>query len=103
MKINWIIKYYFVAFIAIFFLVYHIENSEPFVKWSLYPKVSEKTVKVFINNKNCEELEALFIKEFEANYKINSLGFFIRKDKLSMRGLNLLKYLKYHINDIDCK
>ena len=34
--------------------------------------------------------------------KTNSFGFVIRKDKLSIRGLNLLKYLKFYIEDIGC-
>ena len=102
MKIHWLIKYYFIAFLCIFLLVYNIENSEPLVKWSLYPEISESDVQSLINAKNCEELKILFTAEYNANYETNSLGFFIRKDKLSIRGLNLLKYLKFHIEDIGC-
>ena len=102
MKINWVIKYYFVAFIGIFLLVYYIENSEPFVNWSLYPEISELKIQRLIKEKNCEELEKIFAKEYETNYKTNSLGFMIRKDKLSVRGLNLLKYLKYHLAETIC-
>ena len=43
MKIHWLVKYYFIAFLCIFLLVYNIENSEPYVKWSLYSKISETT------------------------------------------------------------
>ena len=103
MKLNWIFKYYFVAFTGIFFLVYHIENSEPYVNWSLYPEISEKKIKALTENKNCLELQDLFNEEYQANYEINTLGFYIRKDNLSIRGLNLLKYLKYHQKDIGCE
>ncbi|MDC3024502.1 hypothetical protein OA264_03425 [Alphaproteobacteria bacterium] len=103
MKLNWIFKYYIIAFTVIFFLVYHIENSEPFVNWSLYPEISEKKIKAMTKNKNCLELQELFNKEYKANYEINALGFYIRKDNLTIRGLNLLKYLKYQLKDIGCE
>ena len=102
MKIHWLIKYYFVTFICIFSLVYYIENSEPNINWSLYPEISEPKIQRLVKEKNCEELEKIFAKEYETNYKTNSLGFIIRKDKLSIRGLNLLKYLKYHLAETNC-
>ena len=102
MKIHWLVKYYFIAFLCIFLLVYNIENSEPYVKWSLYPKISETAVQNLIEAKNCEELKLLYTEEYNENYETNSFGFVIRKDKLSIRGLNLLKYLKFYIEDIGC-
>ena len=102
MKANWIIKYYFVAFLGIFSFVYHIENSEPFVNWSLYPEVSMSTVNSYIKTNDCDGLEKIFINELNTNYKVNSLGFFIRNDGRSIRGLNLIKYLKYHIDNMGC-
>ena len=102
MKVNWLVKYYFVAFTGIFLIVYFIENSEPQVNWSLYPNVSENEIKNFVKNKNCIKLQELFTKEYNDNYQTNSLGFIIRKDKLSKKGLNLLKYLKYHLEFIRC-
>ena len=93
MNIHWLVKYYFIAFIGIFSLAYYIENSEPDVNWSLYPGLAEIEVKNIIKNKNCEELKDLYKNEFDSNYKKNSFGFIIRKDKQSKKGLNLLKYL----------
>ena len=102
MKIHWLVKYYFIAFLCIILLVYNIENSEPYVKWSLYPRISETAVSSFIEAKNCEELKLLYTEEYNENYETNSFGFVIRKDKLSIRGLNLLKYLKFYIEEIGC-
>ena len=103
MRVNWLVKYYFVAFTVIFLIAYFIESSEPYVDWSLYPYVSETEVENFIENKNCAMLQELFTNEYNDNYLKNSLGFIKRKDKLSKRGLNLLKYLKYHLELNQCK
>lgn len=103
MRVNWLVKYYFVAFTGIFLIAYLIESSEPYVNWSLYPYVSETEVENFIENKNCAKLQELFTNEYNDNYLTNSLGFITRKDKLSKRGLNLLKYLKYHLELNHCK
>ena len=102
MKVNWLVKYYFVAFTGIFLIVYFIENSEPQVNWSLYPNVSENEIKNFVKNKNCVKLQELFTNEYNDSYRTNSLGFIKRKDKLSKKGLNLLKYLKYHLELNKC-
>ena len=102
MKIHWLIKYYFVTFICIFSLVYYIENSEPNINWSLYPEISEANVKSIIINKKCEELEELYKNEYYAKYEKNSLGFIVRNDKQSKKGLNFLKYVKYHLEKSDC-
>ena len=93
MKIHWLVKYYFIVFLCIFLLVYNIENSEPNVKWSLYPRISETAVSSFIEAKNCEELKLLYTEEYNENYETNFFGFVIRKDKLSIRGLNLISNL----------
>ena len=102
MKIHWLIKYYFITFIGIFSIVYYIEKSEPNVIWSLYPDISESNIKNIIIDNNCNELEKLYQNEFTKNYKKNNLGFTVRKDKQSKKGLNLLKYLSYHLNKIGC-
>ena len=102
MKVHWLIKYYFVAFVGIFSLVFYIENSEPKVNWSLYPEISESKVKSIILNKNCEELEELYQNEYYAKYKKNFLGFTVRNDKQSKKGLNFLKYIKYHLEKSGC-
>ena len=102
MKVNWLVKYYFVAFTGIFLIVYFIENSEPQVNWSLYPNISENEIKNFVKNKNCVKLQELFANEYNDSYQTNSLGFIKRKDKLSKKGLNLLKYLKYHLELNQC-
>tara|TARA_A100001011_G_C13979265_1_gene702600 strand:- start:19 stop:330 length:312 start_codon:yes stop_codon:yes gene_type:complete len=102
MKINWLVKYYFLCFIIIFSLFYFIESSEPYVNWSLYPNVSETNIKDLIVNNKCEELKALYTNEYNSKYETNFLGYNKRKDKKSFRGLNLLKYLKYHIKNIKC-
>ena len=99
---NWLIKYYIIAFISIFSIYYYIERSEPYVNWELYPKVSEFNVKKIIANKECEDLNVLFKSEFDSNYKKNFLGFYIRNDKKSVRGLNLLQYLEFHSKKNNC-
>tara|TARA_Y200000002_G_scaffold118258_1_gene96788 strand:- start:741 stop:1049 length:309 start_codon:yes stop_codon:yes gene_type:complete len=102
MKIHWLIKYYLACFIAIFFVVLYIEKGEPFVNWSLYTYVEEKEIKKNILNKDCERLKALYLKEYNLNYKKNFLGFNNRIDKKSIRGLNLLQFLDYHISKNNC-
>ena len=102
MKIHWLIKYYIACFIAIFFIVFYIEKKEPFVNWSLYPYIEEKQIREGITNENCEILKALYLKEYNLNYKKNFFGFDNRIDKKSIRGLNLLKFLKYHIKQNKC-
>ena len=102
MKIHWLVKYYLSCFIVIFFIVFYIENKEPFVNWSLYPYVKEEQVLEIIINKECEKLKDIYLKEYKLNYKKNLLGFNNRIDKKSIRGLNLLKYLDYHIKKNKC-
>ena len=102
MKVNWVIKYYFVMFLGIFSLVYYIEKSEPQVNWSLYPDISQNQIKSLIKDKNCAELQNIFLNEYDTNYTTNFFGFYIRKDRMSIRGLNLLKYLEYHLTYLEC-
>ena len=97
MKLHWLVKYYFFGFIIIFGSVYLLESSEPFVNWTLYPEVSEQDVKKLIQNKECTTLNQLYTDELETNYNKNYFGYLIRKDKKSVKGLNLIKYLNYHI------
>ena len=72
------------------------------MNWELYPELDEKNVYRILMEKNCSELNELYKIEYNANYKKNILGFVIRKDKKSMRGLNLLKFLNYNMNKINC-
>ena len=99
---NWLIKYYIIAFIAVFSIYYYIERKEPYVNWNLYPKISESDVKKIIINKKCEDLNILYKSEFDSNYKKNFLGINIRADSKSVRGLNLLKYLEFHSKRNNC-
>ncbi len=103
MKIHWLFKYYFIGFTVIFSIVYLIENSEPYIDWSLYTEVSETNVNNIILNKKCDELIKLYKNEYDKNHERNFLGFIIRKEKKSIRGLNLLKYLNYHLEKSDCE
>ena len=93
---------YFIGFIVIFCIAYKIENSEPYINWSLYKGVSETKVKNIILNKECNELLKLYKIEYNENYDKNFLGFIIRKEKKLIRGLNLLKYLSYHLDQNGC-
>ena len=102
MQTHWLIKYYFIGFIVIFSFFYHIENSEPDINWSLYPEISETKVNNIILNKECDELVKLYKNEYNENYEKNFLGFIIRKEKKLVRGLNLLKYLNYQLEQSDC-
>ena len=79
-----------------FCIVLYIEKREPFVNWGLYAYVEEKEISEYILNKDCEKLKALYIKEFNLNYKKNSFGFNNRIDKKSIRGL------KEHFTYIEC-
>ena len=102
MKVQWLIKYYIIGFIAIFSLVYHIESSEPYINWSLYPEISETKVQSLVLNKDCQSLIKLYKNEFNKNYEKNFLGFTLRKDKKLIKGLNLLKYLDFQLNEFRC-
>ena len=102
LKIHWLVKYYFIGFIVIFSLAYNIENSEPYINWSLYPDISETKVKNIILNKECNQLVKLYKNEYDDNYEKNSLGIIIKKEKKLIRGFNLLKYLNYHLEKNDC-
>ncbi|MAH88590.1 MAG: hypothetical protein CMJ06_00840 [Pelagibacterales bacterium] len=102
MKFHWLIKYYISCFAVIFFILFYIENKEPFVNWNLYPYVKEKKIKENIFNKDCKKLKVFYFKEFSLNYKKSFFGYNIRKDKKSIRGLNLLRYLDYHIKKNKC-
>ena len=103
MKIHWLIKYYLVGFTAIFSFAYYIEKSEPYLNYKLYPEISEIKLTKFIQNKNCDELTKLYKNEIDENYVSNYLGFLVRKDKKKTRGLNLLKYLNFHLEQSNCK
>ena len=102
MRIHWLIKYYLLAFTVVGLIVFYIETKEPYVNWSLYPNLKEFEIKKIISDKNCEKLGSLYIKEFNLNYEKNVFGFDIRKDNKSIRGLNFLKLLNYHLNKNDC-
>ena len=83
-------------------IVFYIETKEPYVNWNLYPNYKELEIKKIIFNKNCEKLSLLYNQEFDLNYEKNFFGFDIRKDNKSIRGLNFLKLLNYHLNKNDC-
>ena len=83
-------------------IVFYIETKEPYVNWNLYPNFKELEIKKIIFNKNCEKLSLLYNQEFDLNYEKNVFGFDIRKDNKSIRGLNFLKLLNYHLNKNDC-
>ena len=102
MRIHWLIKYYLLAFTLVGLIVFYIETKEPHVNWSLYPNYKELEIKKIIFKKNCEKLSLLYNQEFDLNYEKNVFGFDIRKDNKSVRGLNFLKLLNYHLNKNDC-
>ena len=102
MRIHWLIKYYLLAFTLVGLIVFYIETKEPYVNWNLYPNFKELEIKNIISNKNCEKLRLLYSQEFDLNYEKNFFGFDIRKDNKSIRGLNFLKLLNYHLNKNDC-
>ena len=102
MRIHWLIKYYLLAFTLVGLIVFYIETKEPYVDWNLYPNFKELEIKKIISDKNCEKLSLLYNLEFDLNYEKNVLGFDIRKDNKSIRGLNFLKLLNYHLNKNDC-
>ena len=84
MKIHWLVKYYFIVFLCIFLFVYNIENSKPYVKWSLYPKISESAVHSLIEAKNCEELKLLYTEEYNENYETNFLVLLLEKTSFQL-------------------
>ena len=102
MKISWLIKYYLVGFLTIFSLAYYIENSEPNVNWKLYPEISISKVNNIIKQNKCEEIVKLYEDEYYINYEKNYLGFTVRRDKKLKKGLNYLKFLKYHLKKNNC-
>ena len=102
MRIHWLIKYYLLAFTLVGIVVFYIETKEPYVNWNLYPNVKELEIEKIISDKNCEKLSLLYNEEFNLNYEKNFFGFNIRKDNKSIRGLNLLKLLYYHLNKNTC-
>ena len=102
MRIHWLIKYYLLAFTLVGLIVFYIETKEPYVNWNLYPNLKELEIKKIISSKNCEKLSLLYSQEFDLNYEKNVFGFDIRKDNKSIRGLNFLKLLNYHLNKNDC-
>ena len=102
MRIHWLIKYYLLAFTLVGLIVFYIETKEPYINWNLYPNLKELKIKKIISNKNCEKLSLLYSQEFDLNYEKNVFGFDIRKDNKSIRGLNFLKLLNYHLNKNDC-
>ena len=102
MKIHWLIKYYLLAFTLVGLIVFYIETKEPYVNWNLYPNLKEFEIKKIISDKNCEKLILLYSEEFNLNYEKNVFGFDIRRDKKSIRGLNLLKFLSFHNKKNNC-
>ena len=102
MRIHWLIKYYLLAFTLVGLIDFYIETKEPYVNWNLYPNLKELEIKKIISDKNCEKLTLLYNQEFNLNYEKNFFGFNIRKDNKSIRGLNLLKLLNYHLNKNTC-
>ena len=102
MRIHWLIKYYLLAFTLVGLIVFYIETKEPYVNWNLYPNFKELEVKKIVSDKNCEKLSVLYNNEFTSNYEKNIFGFNIRKDKKSIRGLNFLKFLNYHLDKNNC-
>ena len=102
MRIHWLIKYYLLAFTLVGLIVFNIETKEPYVNWNLYSNLKEFEIKKIISDKNCEKLSLLYNQEFNLNYEKNFFGFNIRKDNKSIRGLNLLKLLNYHLNKNTC-
>ena len=102
MRIHWLIKYYLLAFTLVGLIVFYIETKEPYVNWNLYPNFKELEIKKIISHKNCDKLSLLYNQEFDLNYEKNFFGFDIRKDNKSIRGLNFLKLLNYHLNKNDC-
>ena len=102
MRIHWLIKYYLLAFTIVGLIVFYIETKEPYVNWNLYPNFKELEIKKIISDKNCEKLSLLYNQEFDLNYEKNVFGFDIRKDNKSIRGLNFLKLLNYHLKKNNC-
>ena len=102
MRIHWLIKYYLLAFTLVGLIVFYIETKEPYVNWNLYPNLKELEIKKIISDKNCAKLSLLYDQEFNLNYEKNVFGFDIRKDNKSIRGLNFLKLLNFHLNKNDC-
>ena len=102
MKIHWLIKYYFVAFIAIFSIVYFLQKSEPKINWLLYEKGLEKNLKSAILNNDCFVLEKEYKLELEKNYKESFFGLQVKKNRKLLKGFNLLNYLNYHLKEINC-
>ena len=102
MKIHWLIKYYLLAFTLVGLIVFYIETKEPYVNWDLYPNLKELEIKKIISDKSCEKLSSLYNKEFNLKYEKNFFGFNIRKDNKSIRGLNFLKLLNYHLSKNNC-
>ena len=102
MRIHWLIKYYLLAFTLVGLIVFYIETKEPYVNWNLYPNLKELAIKKIISDKNCTKLSLLYDQEFNLNYEKNVFGFDIRKDNKSIRGLNFLKLLNFHLNKNDC-
>ena len=101
-QVHWVIKYYLIVFPAVFLIAFLIEKSEPKVNWLLYDKNLKERVEKAILIRNCKLLKDEFDKEYNLNYEKNYFGFLIRKDKKMQKGLNLLKYLEFHINDTAC-
>ena len=102
MRIHWLIKYYLLAFTMVGLIVFYIETKEPYVNWNLYPNLKELEINKIISDKNCKKLSLLYDQEFNLNYEKNVFGFDIRKDNKSIRGLNFLKLLNYHLNKNNC-
>ena len=102
MKVHWLIKYYAVAFICIFSIVYLLKLAEPKVNWLLYEKGLDKILALAILNNDCLVLKEEYQIELNKNYKESFFGLIVKKDRRPLRGLNLLNYLNYHLKKINC-
>ena len=101
-KIHWLFKYYFFAFIFIFGTASYLRSLEPKVNWSFYSKDVQEIVENAVIEKKCESLEMSYETELASNFKQDIFGFNIRKDGRSVKGLNLLAYIKHHLKKNDC-
>ena len=101
-KIHWLFKYYFFAFIFVFGTAYYLMSLEPKVNWSFYSNDVQKVVLDAVTEKRCEALKMSYNTELTSNFKQDMFGFNVRKDGRSVKGLNLLSYIKYHLKKNNC-
>ena len=101
-KIHWLLKYYFFAFLFIFGGVFFLQSLEPEINWSLYDNELKKNIEIKILSKDCNALINYYKDELNKNFNEDYFGFVVRKDRRPVKGLNLLSYLKYHIDKNNC-